>query len=420
MRVFGLIMAFVTTTTLLNPRNGPLHFLLWLPKLLASALSPLVVVASWLPILVGRRRRDPLLVGLGISSTFLALRQLSAVTAPREANLVEAFGADWEAKIPQVMRARFLRYRWRPFVWGGAVGRVQRNVVYGVNPDAGAPLIADFLRPPEGVPPSGLAMIFVHGGAWRYGRRNIDKFPYFHQLAAQGHLIMDIDYTLNPKTSVPGMVMDVKRAILWLKEHADEYAINPERIVLTGQSAGGHLSLLAAYTPNYLGLQPKGVDGRIMAGDTAVRAVISYYGPPDMVALFDDIEARFGGVMSQRVNRRVNQLLERIGEEGWDQGLSALLGGPLADIPDMYRLISPITYVDKDCPPTMLLHGTHDLLVNPLAVKQLYQALRLANVPVLYLPMPGCEHSFESVLPRLSPGAQTAAYYMERFLALMV
>ncbi|MGB5060189.1 MAG: hypothetical protein WBO48_15935, partial [Candidatus Promineifilaceae bacterium] len=94
MRVFGLIMAFVTTTTLLNPRSGPLHFLLWLPKLLASALSPLVVAASWLPILVGRRRRDPLLVGLGITSTFLALRQLAAVTAPREAELVEAFGAD--------------------------------------------------------------------------------------------------------------------------------------------------------------------------------------------------------------------------------------------------------------------------------------------------------------------------------------
>ena len=67
MRVFGLIMAFVTTTTLLNPRSGPLHFLLWLPKLLASALSPLVVAASWLPILVGRRRHDPLLVGLGIT-----------------------------------------------------------------------------------------------------------------------------------------------------------------------------------------------------------------------------------------------------------------------------------------------------------------------------------------------------------------
>ncbi|MBK7177620.1 MAG: alpha/beta hydrolase fold domain-containing protein [Chloroflexi bacterium] len=213
---FGLIMAFVTTTTLLNPAAGrciscygcpncwPRRCLRWWWQRVGCRF--------WLASGGG----DPLLVGLGITSTFLALRRLAAVTAPREAELVEAFGADWEANSRDAARS-ILRRRWRPVVWGGAVGRVQRNVVYGVNPETGAPLIADLLHPPEGVPASGLAMIFVHGGAWRYGRRNIDKFPYFHQLAGQGHLIMDIDYTLNPKTSVPGMVMDVKRAILWLK-----------------------------------------------------------------------------------------------------------------------------------------------------------------------------------------------------------
>jgi acetyl esterase/lipase len=86
----------------------------------------------------------------------------------------------------------------------------------------------------------------------------------------------------------------------------------------------------------------------------------------------------------------------------------------------MYRLISPITDVDADCPPTLLLHGTHDVLVDHQVTGRLHEALQAAGVPVVYLPLPGCEHTFESVLPRVSPAAQTAVYYMERFLALMV
>ncbi len=420
MRLLSLFITLTAASSLVNPRQGVLHFFLWLPKLLVTALSPLLTVVSWLLALLGRRRGDPWLMGLGVAGTAVALRHFAAVTAPRETALSDAFGPDWEARIPVPMHARLSRRRWRPLIVGEPAGLVQRNVVYGVNPDASAPLVADILQPPPGVAPSGLALIFVHGGAWRYGRRNISKFPYFRQLAGQGHVIMDIDYTLNPHTSVPGMVMDVKRAILWLKAHAAEYEVNPERIVLTGQSAGGHLSLLAAYTPNYLGLQPKDEAGKTMAGDTAVCAVISYYGPPDMVALHEDFQARFEAVLAERVNRRVNRLLQRIGEDGWEQGLSALVGGSLADIPEMYRLISPITYVDADCPPTMLLHGTHDLLVDHEAVQRLHQALYLAGVPVVHLPLPGCEHSFESILPRVSPAAQTAVYYMERFLALLV
>ncbi|MBK8987788.1 MAG: alpha/beta hydrolase [Chloroflexi bacterium] len=420
MRYLSLLVTFVAAAALVNPRSGMLHFFFWPIKLLATALSPLLTVVSWLLALQGRRRGDKLLMGLGVAGTAAALHHFADITRPRETALIDAFGPEWDARIPVVMRARFTPCRWRPLVWDEPVGRVQRHVVYGFNPDVTAPLVADILRPPLGVAPSGLAMIFVHGGAWRYGRRNITKFPYFRQLASQGHLIMDIDYTLNPHTSLPGMVMDVKRAILWLKEHAAEYELNPERIVLTGQSAGGHLALLAAYTPNYRALQPRDEAGQVLAGDTAVRAVISYYGPPDMVALHEDFQKRFETVLSERVNGRLNRILQRIGEDGWEQGLSALVGGPLADIPEMYRLISPITYVDADCPPTMLLHGTHDVLVDHEAAARLSRALHLVGVPVVYLPLPGCEHSFESVLPRISPAAQTAVYYMERFLALVV
>lgn len=415
MRRLALFFALLGTTSLVNPRNGSLHLLFWVPKLLATALAPLLALANSLLTLLGWWRGDRWLAGVGAVGTAVSLNHFLAIATPHDAAMSDAFGRDWGARLPPDIAARFSARRWRPLVYGEPKGVLWRNVTYGQNPDTAGPLCADLLLPAPHTAPSGLGIIFVHGGAWRFGRRNIGKFPYFRQLAAQGHLVMDIDYTLNPQTSVPGMVMDVKRAILWLKAHAAAYQVNPKRIVLIGQSAGGHLALLAAYTPNYLAFQPKEV-----AGDTSVRAVVSYYGPPDMLALHADLEARFGAVLTERRLERVNRLLARFGEDAVSRGVSGLVGGPLEEIPEMYRLISPITYVDGDCPPTLLLHGTHDFLVDHLAAERLHQALSLADVPVVYLPLPGCDHAFEAVLPRVSPAAQTAVYYMERFLALIV
>ncbi len=416
MRYFALVVAAIAHSVLLNPQNGPLHFLLWLPKLLADALSPLLMVWSVIVGLVGLKRRDWLLALLGMTGTAVSLKHVIDVTTPHERDFAHAFGPDWEADIPPTIKPNLSPRRWRPFMLPPAHGPVEWNVPYGSNPDTPdhEQLYADIMRPLPTVAASGLALIYMHGGAWTFGKRNIAKFPYFRQLSAQGHLIMDIDYTLNPKTSVPGMVMDVKRAIIWLKANAATYQIDPERIVLAGQSAGGHLSLLAAYTGNYSGLQPDG-----LAGDTAVKAVISYYGPPDMAALHEDIEARFHVLRQRQVARGLQSVANRTGEPNLLQGIAGLVGGEVADIPEMYRLISPITHVDANCPPTMLIHGTHDLLVSHREVERLLVALQQQNVPAVYIPLPGCDHSFESMLPHLSPSAQTAAYYMERFIALM-
>ena len=418
MRLFVMVIAAISHSILWNPRNGPLHFLLWLPKLLADALSP--VLAGWhlIVALVGLKRRDWGLVLLGGMGTAVSLKHFTDVTTPHEKEFVQAFGSDWQAQIPADISAKLSTRRWQPILKRQPHGPIERDIEYGSNPDTPehVRLFADIMHPPAGVAHSGLALIYVHGGGWAYGKRNISKFPYFRQLSAQGHLIMDIDYTLNPKTSVPGMVMDVKRAIIWLKANAARYQIDPERIVLAGQSAGGHLSLLAAYTGNFPGLQPDG-----SAADTSVRAVISYYGPPDMAVLHDDIEASFKVLMTGQVGRGIQGAAERVGgDHVLARGIAGLVGGSVLDAPEMYRLISPITHIDADCPPTMLIHGTHDLLVSFREVERLLAVLRQHDVPSIFIPMPGCDHSFESVLPRISPSAQTSAYYMERFIALMV
>lgn len=416
-RFISLLTTLFTGLILVHPRYGAWQALLWGPKLLASALAPHLALLGGLFSLVGIRRRDWLLSIVGLVGTTVAAKHTFEVTKPRDLDFAAAFGPDWESCIPDSLRPRLRPYRYRPYYRRRPQGALHLDVAYGTSTDSGRPLKADLMQPPPGVPPTGLAMIFVHGGGWWYGRKNIRKFPYFQRLVAQGHVVMDIDYTLAPHSSVLGMVKDVKQAILWLKRQADTFGVNPERVVLTGQSAGAQLTLLAAYTPNHPTFQPDGV-----ADDTSVRGVISYYGPTDMVALYQDIQSRFVPLFPNRLVAVVHRLLELVTGHGntLASGLSSVMGGSPEEMPELYHLLSPTCYVSAACPPTLLLQGTHDLLVDYRQVERLYRLLRQAGAPVVYIPFPHCGHTFESILPRLSPPAQTAAYYMERFLALMV
>lgn len=415
-RIFSLCLTWLAGLILFNPKDGALQVVLWGPKLVASALAPALAFLSGGNILLGLRRRDWFLAGTGLLGAIIAVRHVRKVTRSQDSGLAEAFGRDWESRIPESLRHRLRPYRWRPVYRKRRPGALHLDVVYGANSDSGRPLTADLMQPPPGVPYTGVAMVFIHGGGWWYGRKNIRKFPYFERLVNQGHVVMDINYTLAPHSSIPGMVKDVKQAILWLKHHRGTYGVDPARIVLTGQSAGGHLALLAAYTPNHPTFQPAGQEG-----DTSVKGVISYQGPPDLGALHDDIQARFVRLFPNRLVERIHRLLELMGRHGRSlaSGISSVVGGTPEEHPELYKLLSPVTYVNGSCPPTMLLQGTHDLMVDYRAVERLYRRLQQAGAPVFYVSFPNCNHAFESVLPRLSPAAQTAAYYTERFLALM-
>jgi acetyl esterase/lipase len=100
--------------------------------------------------------------------------------------------------------------------------------------------------------------------------------------------------------------------------------------------------------------------------------------------------------------------------------MASVVGVHRADDPEPYALLSPLTYACAECPPTLLVHGDHDFLVSDRGSAGLYRRLAEAGAPVVYLSFPGCDHSFDSVFPQLSPASQAAAYHIERFLALMV
>ncbi len=419
-RSLSLMTAALAGLLIFRPRNGVLHALLWIPKLLVAALAPLLALAGGFWTVVGVRRKDWWIIGAGLLGAAAAGRHINQITRRHEARFADVFGADWQVKIAPDLRQTLSARPWQPWAIPDTVA-AERDVVYTTNPETGQALHADILRPPPGTRPTGVAMIWVHGGAWRLGQRNIDKFPYFHRLAAQGHLVMDIDYTLAPQGTIRQMVLEVKQAVLWLKAHAAEYQIDPQRIVLGGQSAGGHLSLLAAYTsdPNiHPTLQVEEVDG---IHDASVRGVISLYGPTDLLGLHDEVETRFGRYMASQLSQTTVGMLNRRGHplaKIFD-GMESVVGADPVDDPDVYALLSPLNYACGECPPTLLVHGDHDFLVNDRGSKELYQRLQDRGAPVVYLSFPGCDHSFDSVLPQFSPASQAAAYHIERFLALM-
>ena len=120
------------------------------------------------------------------------------------------------------------------------------------------------------------AVIMVHGGFFQFGRRS-DRPRWDAWLAEQGYVVFDIDYRLAPPPRWKDAPGDVKCAVGWVKENAESYGVDSDRIALMGDSAGGHLSLLTAYTEDDPRLPPS-----CETGDTSVAAVVGFFPPTDL------------------------------------------------------------------------------------------------------------------------------------------
>ena len=398
---------------------------LWPLKMVVTAVTPLVALLGVVLGLVGLRRRDPITAGLGLLGAGLSSRYIAQSISPHR-GFDQTFGEGWQQRIPPEQAERFLKRRWVPLLRRAPAGAWQRNLGYGVNPETGRRLVADLWQPPAGVASSGLAVLYVHGGAWRLGEKDMGTRPFFRRLASQGHVVMDVEYTLVPATDVPGEVRDVKRALIWLKRNAVEMGVNPERIVLMGGSAGGHLALLTAYSPNDPDLQPDA-----SPVDTSVRAVVSFYGPADFLDLYDDVERSRERLVRRKRIRPYGALVEAVVQLGGltppktpiEQAgnfVAELLGAAPTERPDLYRQLSPTGRVGPHCPPTLLLQGTADVFGIARSARRLVHALQAAGVPSMLVEFPNTDHAFDLVLPQVSPAAQAATYDVERFLALMV
>jgi len=425
LRIQVYVSALLSIVPFLKPADRSIAALLWLPKLLAGALSTIVGITGAVGAVLGLVRRDWKLAGAGIVGAGLAAKFLGDIPAAED-EFEAAFGADWPERVPEAIQPQPRSRRWSLPAGAPGDAQFQRNVVYGQSPASGRALLADLWQPPDGTPRTGLGVIYVHGGAWRIGDKDMGTRTFFRRLAGLGHTILDISYTLWPEADLPTMVTEVKQAILWLKENGPAHGVDGERIVLMGGSAGGHLALMAAYTPDHPAFQPAPD-----AGDTSVHGVVAHYpavdfltmpiqgGPrqPSSPGVFDKV----ADAMMERLFRLYAEDVEaRVGGAiSFDNFAAALLGGRADEIPDTYRLLSPIYHVGAHCPPTLLLQGSDDVFGLTPGVRRLHQVLREASIPAVLVEYPHSDHGFDLILPQVSPLAKAATLDVARFLALL-
>ena len=211
-------------------------------------------------------------------------------------------------------------------------------------------------------------VIQVHGGAWIIGDKQQQGLPLVYHLASQGWVCVSINYRLSPRSTFPDHIVDVKRAIAWVKANIAEYGGDPDFVVITGGSAGGHLSSLAALTAGDPELQP-GFAG----ADTSVKACVPFYGVYDFTNRSGEGRADLRG------------LLERL-----------VIKQPFAEAREAYDRASPMSRVHGGAPPFLVIHGTHDTLVPVGEARVFVNLLRAASrAPVAYVELPQAQHAFE-------------------------
>jgi acetyl esterase/lipase len=221
------------------------------------------------------------------------------------------------------------------------------------------------------------AIVQVHGGAWISGLKWLQGIPLLGHLAASGWVGFNVDYRLSPRASFPAHLVDVKRAIAWVREHADEYGVDPDFVVVTGGSAGGHLAALVGLTANEPAYQPG-----FEAADTSVAAVVAFYG------IYDLTDKR------RPLSRSFRRALER-----W------VLKVRFVDDPEAFARASPIERVRIDAPPFYVVHGADDSVAPVQGAREFVETLRaVSHAPVVYLEIPGAGHAFD-IVPSLRTGA---------------
>jgi len=216
----------------------------------------------------------------------------------------------------------------------------------------------------------GPAVITIHGGSWRGGKRS-DFAHWDRWFAAHGYTVFDIDYRMSPAPNWRISSGDVRAAIGWVKRNSAIYHVDPDRLAVLGRSAGGQLALIAAYTPGAPASPPS--DGT--PTDTHVRAVISLYGPTDLVWGYN--------------NSLVPDIIRG------PQTLSRYLGGSPTEVPAAYAAASPIEHVAPQTPPTLLFHGSRDSLVGVAHTERLSARLSQAGIPHQAVYFPYATHGFD-------------------------
>ena len=210
-------------------------------------------------------------------------------------------------------------------------------------------------------------LLQIPGGAWTVNGRRPQGYPLMGRMAELGWVCVSIDYSKSPRKSWPAHIIDVKRALAWVRENIADYGGDPDFITVTGGSAGGHLASLIALTANDPRLQPGFEDV-----DTTVQAAAPFYGVYDLTD-------------AEKMHEMMMPFLELF-----------VMKERYADKPELFELASPISHVHRDAPPFFVLHGESDSVIPTVQARAFCDALREAGADTVgYAELPNAHHAFD-------------------------
>jgi acetyl esterase/lipase len=196
-------------------------------------------------------------------------------------------------------------------------------------------------------------VIWIFGGSWKFGSKAYHV--NVRDLTRSGIAVASIQYRLSGIAKYPAQLDDCRTAVQWLRENGKRYGIDPQRIGVSGESAGGHLAALVG----------------TIEGKTRIRAVLALYPATDLVALSHHNPGLYHS-----------------------NSIEKLLGGPVEQKQKLAREANPITHVSASSPPFLIMHGARDKIVPPEQSQELERALTRAHVEVRRIVVPGKGHWF--------------------------
>ncbi|WP_438479347.1 alpha/beta hydrolase fold domain-containing protein [Oleiharenicola lentus] len=321
------------------------------------------------PIIYVSKGDSPTLILQGDADTIVSPQQaywldeaMTTTQVPHELLIIKGGGHGFNAEQYKIAYAKTLEFLHREMpakakaaasVWGDATIPIEKGLVYG---RAGnTELKLDLARPREGNGPFP-AVVWIHGGGWMNGDRSMGHGP-LRLLATHGYVAASISHRFTTEAKWPAQIHDAKAAVRYLRAHAKELNLDPDRIGVMGESSGGHLALMVGLTDAKDGLEGDSGSSGI---SSRVQAVVSYCTLTDFTKLRD--------VKPQTEAEQKNYDAKR--------GLLVALAGSDDPKAPIWRELSPVTYVDRNDPPVLMFQGERDDVVPPEHIDYLEEKLR--------------------------------------------
>jgi acetyl esterase/lipase len=241
------------------------------------------------------------------------------------------------------------------------------SVRYGDHPSQ----LLDVWRSKDNLNERAPVLVFIPGGAWVFGRRELQGHTLMAHLARRGWVCLSVQYRSSPRHRWPRQMADVKAAIAWARANAQQFGGDPNFVAVAGCSAGGHMATLAGLSAN----DPQWQADLPAEADTSVDAVVSVYG------LYDWHDR------STPERDCFMEFLERV-----------VVKRSQARHPEVFRAASPMERVHSCAPPFLAVHGSADGLIPVGEARSFVDRLRaVSDATVAYIELPGVGHGFDLV-----------------------